>query len=242
MKKGISIVMCLIAIMISLMACGQPTANEGTVDNLNSSDEGTMQEKEEETSKPKEEDLPYWIGVEDHFGYYVDFSEDAVSIDLEYPSLKPTSYGWAYQKDAAYIGVFSPGYDEDFIDLKVDSLENTFAIAKAYFCKQLESDRSKQYSDFDFLIETAEPVEINGFSMYKYTGTHTYTYDGEQRECDFVAYSVDTGQIEYSYPTIIVINDTLSNPGMEPISKETMEAYARKMAESVKITKYWWEE
>lgn len=106
----------------------------------------------------------------------------------------------------------------------------------------MENDRSKQYSDFDFLIETAEPVEINGFSMYKYTGIHTYTYDGEQRECDFVAYSVDTGQIEYSYPTIIVINDTLSNPDMEPISKETIEAYARKMAESVKITKYWWEE
>ncbi len=247
MKKGISIVMCLIAIMISLMACGQPTANEGTVDNLNSSDEGTMQEKEEETSKPKEEEtkeetLPYWIGVEDHFGYSVDFSEDSVSIELEYPSLKPTSYGWAYQKDAAYIGVFSPGYDEDYVDLEVDTLENTFTIAKAYFCKQLESDRSKQYSDFDFLIETVEPVEINGFSMYKYTGTHAYTYDGEQRECDFVAYSVDTRQIEHSYPTIIVINDTLSNPGMDPISKETIEAYARKMAESVKITKYWWEE
>lgn len=85
---------------------------------------------EEETD---EEDLPYWIGVEDHFGYSVDFSEDSVSIDIEYPSLKPTSHGWAYQKDAAYIGVFSPG---------------------------LQSDRSKQYSDF--LIETEEPVEING--------------------------------------------------------------------------------
>ena len=174
MKKRISIIMCLIAVMISLMACGQPAASEGTVDNLNSSIEGTMQEKEEETSKPKEEEtkeetLPYWIGVEDHFGYSVDFSEDSVSIELEYPSLKPTSYGWAYQKDAAYIGVFSPGYDEDFVDLEVDTLENTFAIAKAYFCKQLESDRSKQYSDFDFLIETVEPVEINGFSMYKYT-------------------------------------------------------------------------
>lgn len=247
MKKRIFIILCSIVIMISLIACGQPAAGEGTGDNRNSSDEETMQEKEEETPKPKEEeakeeDLPYWIGVEDNFGYSVDFSENSVSIDLEYPSLKPTSYGWAYQKDAAYIGVFSPGYDEDFIDLEVDTLENTFAIAKAYFCKQLENDRSKYYSDFDFQIETAEPVEINGFSMYKYTGIHTYTYDGEQRECDFVAYSIDTGQIEHSYPTIIVINDTLSNPGMDPISKETMEAYARKMAESVKITKYWWEE
>lgn len=111
MKKRIFIILCSIVIMISLMACGQPAAGEGTGDNRNSSDEETMQEKEEETPKPKEEeakeeDLPYWIGVEDHFGYSVDFSENSVSIDLEYPSLKPTSYGWAYQKDAAYIGGF----------------------------------------------------------------------------------------------------------------------------------------
>lgn len=41
---------------------------------------------------------------------------------------------------------------------------------------------------------------------------------------------------------VIVINDTLSNPSMEPIARETIEACARKMAKSVKITKYWWEE
>lgn len=246
MKKKILTLLCTVAITINLVACGQPDANEGTGSIMNSSESGTLQEKEEisqhREEDTNEEELSNWIGVEDHFGYYVDFSESSISIDIEYPSLKPTSYGWAYQKDATYIGVLSPGYDEDFNDLEVDALENTFAIAKAHFCEKLDSDRNRHYKNFDFIIETEEPIVINGFSMYKYTGTHTYTYDEEQRECDFVAYSVDTEQIERSFPTIIVIDDGLSHPNMDPVSKETIEAYARKMAESVKITKYWWDE
>ena len=247
MKKRVLILLGSIVMTINLAACGQPDANEGTGGIMNSSESETLQEKEEETSQHEEEDtngeeLPNWIGVEDHFGYYVDFSDSSVSIDIEYPSLKPTSYGWAYQKDASYIGVLAPGHDEDFNDLQVDLLENTFTIAKDYFCKMLDSDRNKHYDNFDFIIETGEPIVINDFSMYKYTGKHTYTYDDELRECDFVAYSVDTGQIEHSFPTIIVIDDTLGHPNMDPVSKETIEAYARKMAESVKITKYWWEE
>ena len=50
-----------------------------------------------------------------------------------------------------------------------------------------------------------------------------------------MAYSVDTKQAEHSYITIIVIDDTLSNPGLDPLPEGTIEAYAKKMAESIPL-------
>ena len=239
MKKRILFLLCTVTITICLMACGQAAANEGTGSIVNSSEPETQQEIEEEAlqdTKEEKEELPHWNGVRDFFGYRVDFADGAIGMYIEYPSLKPTSYGWAYQKDATYVAVLAPGDDENRNDNQVDTLENTFAIAKESICEQLDYDRSHDYDNFDFVVETEEPVTINDLSMYKYTGTHTYTYNEEQRECDFVAYSVDTGQIEHSYPIIIVIDDTLSNPSMDPVPEGTIEAYARKMAESITLS------
>lgn len=242
MKKKILTILCVITAALNLTACGQSAADEGTGSVVDSLESEVQQEKEEETSqdtKENEEELPYWEGVKDYFGYRVDFAEGYISMYLEYPSLKPTSYGWAYQKDATYIAVLTPGRDENYNHKKVDTLENTFAAAKESICTQLDFDRNSHYDNFDFIVETAEPVTINDLSMYKYTGIHTYTYDEEQRECDFVAYSVDTGQIEHTYPIIIVLDDTLSNlSSKDPVPEGTIEAYARKMAESITLEDY----
>lgn len=74
---------------------------------------------------------------------------------------------------------------------------------------------------------------MNDFPMYKQVGTHTYTYDGEQRECEFVAYTVDTQEEDHAYFTLIVVDDTLSNSSMDLLPEGAVEAYARKMAESI---------
>lgn len=241
MKKKILFLLCIITMSINVAACGQPTVSEETGNTINSSDAEILQEKEGGTSEHKEDidevELPYWKGVRDYYGYAV-VGVGFVSIYIEYPSLKPTSYGWAYQMDPTYVAVLSPGYDKDGNDIEVDTLENTFEVTKVDICKQLNRDRNRKYDDFDFIVETAEPVTINEFSMYKYSGIHTYTYDGEQRECDFVAYSVDTKQVEHSYPTLIVIDDSLSHPEADPVPEGTIEAYARKMAESITISEY----
>lgn len=94
-----------------------------------------------------------------------------------------------------------------------------------------------KYDAFDFIVETAEPVTINDFSMYKYTGTHTYTFRGEPQECSFVAYSLDTGQVEHAYFTIIVPDDSFDQNNYV-VTNDMLEAYALKMAESVTITEY----
>lgn len=201
--------------------------------------ESPVSDREESSS----EDLPYWKGVRDYFGYSVYTTGDTyvgtVSIYIDYPSLTPTSFGWAYQKDPAYVFVTGPGFV--VVDGKtnvnenklVDSLEDTFEVTKPQIYYYLEDRRDYHYDNFDFTVETAEPVTIHDFPMYKYTGIHTYTYDEEDRQCDFVAYSVDTGQAEHSYLTLIVVDDSLSNPSQDPLPEGTVEAYARKMAESI---------
>ena len=241
MKKRILITLCAISVTLSLAACGQSAANEGTGSIVNSSESEVQQEKEEEESSEEktegvsDEDLPYWRGVYNYFGYFYtkeDGSSGHVGIDIQFPSLLPTSSGCAYQIDPTYVLVTSPGF-KDSEHVVPDSLEDTFEDSQGWIYKCLESGRGGFYADFDFIVETEESLTINDFPMYKYTGTHTYTYKGEQRECDFVAYCVDSKQSEHAYFTIIVMDDSLNNPNMDPVPEGTIEAYARKMAESV---------
>ena len=250
MKKKILFMGCISALVMGLASCGQPASGEegdSTESTVNSSVAESVPEKEEDSAETPEEstseELPNWKGVMDYFGYDVYAAGRTyvgrVSINIEYPSLKPTSYGWAYQLDPAYVFVTSPGFVvvdgkmDISEDLLIESLEDTFEATKPEILRYLKSDRNRRYSNFDFVVETAEPVTINDLSMYKYTGIHTYTYEEEDRQCDFVAYSVDTKQAEHSYFTIIVIDDSLSNPSLDPLPEGTIEAYARKMAESI---------
>lgn len=241
MKRRIITMLGIISVVIGLAACEQVPANEGDSSADSTVSDTVSEEKEGETSEQEEDinemELPYWKGVWDHYGNTV-VGVGSVSIYLQYPSLKPTSYGWAYQLDPTYVAVLSSGYDKDGKEIEIDTLENAFEVTKPEICRTIKNRRKSKYADFDFIVETAEAVTINEFPMYKYTGKHTYTYDGEQRECDFVAYSVDTKQVEHSYPTLIVIDDSLSHPEADPVPEGTIEAYARKMAESIEIRQH----
>lgn len=251
MKKRTAFMGCVFALLMSMTACGQSAPDEETQSTADSSEAEAVSKQEEtsdtDTEESVEMDLPYWKGVTDYFGYDV-YTTDraylgAVSLNIQYPSLKPTSYGWAYQLDPAYVFVANPGFVIEDGELNLDenllieSLADTFELTKPNLCRCLKSDRNPRYKNFDFTVETAEPVTINGFSMYKYTGIHTYTYEEEDRQCDFVAYSVDTRQAEHSYFTIIVLDDSLSNPSLDPLPEGTIEAYAKKMAESITLKK-----
>ena len=249
MKRKILLMGCISALLMGLVSCGQPASSEGTESVVNSSASETVPETEEKSNETSEEsigeDMPYWKGVRDLFVYDVYTTGRTyvgrVSINIDYPSLKPTSFGWAYQLDPAYIFVTDPGFtlEDGKININenvmVESLEDTFEVTIPQICRYLKSDRNRRYSNFDFVVETAEPVTINDLSMYKYTGIHTYTYEEEDRQCDFVAYSVDTKQVEHSYLTLIVLDDSLSNPSLDPLPEGTIEAYAKKMAESITV-------
>ena len=203
-----------------------------------------------------DENYPEWLGVWGYFGCKIRkaVGDDyellgEISVKLLFPSMttQRSSYPFVSQWDGTMVAVLESGYSENedgslstytLENTLVDSLADTFEVSKEYFCFNMSMSRNRmKYDDFDFIVETAEPVTINGFSMYKYTGTHTYTFYGEPQECSFVAYSVDTGQVEHAYFTIIVLDDSFDQSSCV-VTNDMLEAYALKMAESVTITEY----
>lgn len=263
MKKRVITILLMAVMAVSMASCGksedtQADAGKGSTVEVSSQagQEETKEKKEEKKEEKGEEDLPNWKGVGDHFGYSVYTDDDTciaeVNINICYPSLKPPSGGWAYQKDPACVLVDILGFDEDDEEIGVNRLEDSFETAKEWLTRDYNvDDINNRYADADFIVETEEQVTINEFSCCKYTGKFTYTYNPlklngeptEERESDFVAYAVDTRQtlkgVEGIYPVLIVVlDDSQGNPSMEPLPEGTIEAYARKMVESIRIGDY----
>jgi len=260
MKKRVITILLAAVMAVSMVSCGKSEdtqADAGKGSTVEVSSQAGQEETKEKKEESSEEDLPNWKGVGNYYGYSVCTDDDTciaeVSINICYPSLKPPSGGWTYQKDPACVLVSGAGYNnEESHNNKVDRLEDTFETAKEWLTQDYKvSEINNRYADADFIAETEELVTINGFSCCKYTGKFTYTYnplklDGEpteERESDFVAYAVDTRQtlkeVEGIYPVLIVVlDDSQGNPSMEPLPKGTIEAYARKMVESIRIDDY----
>ena len=194
-----------------------------------------VKESKVEQVEKEEKELPNWKGIIDHYGYTV-VGEGSIAFDIKYPSLKPASGGCAYQMDPALVLLAIPGIDNNFKEIKVDTLEDTFSLSRNTIIMYIEYYRNYQYKNFDFVIETQELMTINDLDVCKYTGKHTYTLDGVAQEIPFVAYSVDTKQVENTYPTILVMDDSINNPSMDPLPEGTIEAYAQKMVESIVIS------
>lgn len=241
MKKRL-LMIAMTLILSSMVACGKKDNNTVNVEEKISSEKNTedkenveiKKEKKEEKVEDKKEELPNWRGIEDHFGYIVR-GKGSIGIDISYPSLKPTSSGCAYQMDPALVLVTGPGRDENKEPILISELKAAFYETQSSINMYLKMYRPYNFTDFEFEVNAEEADNINGLSVYKYTGIHKYSVEGEAYEIPFVAYSVDTKQVENSYPTIIVMDDSINNPSMEPLPAGTIEAYARKMVESIKV-------
>lgn len=244
MKKVI--LMLMVSMMVfTLVGCGKSeetksSANKNATDTtkeaiIEDSKVDSVVEKNEDNTK---EVLANWRGIEDKFITTIiedDGSVKDVNIQIEYPSLVPASLGFTYQMDPALVLVTTPGTTKDLENIRVASLEDTFEVSKERIVKDIKKYRSYGYSDFDFIVESQEALTINNLETYKYTGKHTYTLDGESQEIPFVAYSFDTKQVDNIYLTVIVMDDSINNPSMEPLPEGTIEAYALKMIESVVV-------
>ncbi len=235
MKKLI-VAMLMVMMVAGVSACG----NDGTPTKESTAQSGVEQsskevsnevsvESKEETKEADE--LPNWKGVYDNVGGIGDVG--SYGIKIAYPSLKPASSGWAYQKDPALVLVTTPGYTVDKEKVVIENVEDAFTLSKNAIDISLKFFRGAEYSDYNFSIQNQETMTMNEWPTCKYTGKHTYTYDGETQEIPFVAYSFYTGQMEgYSYYTVIVMDDSINNPSMDPLPEGVIEAYAKKMVES----------
>lgn len=145
--------------------------------------------------------------------------------------------------------------------VKVSDLKDVFSASQVELNYQIEGtyDYKTQKPDGRFSVLTEDYVNVNGFDSYRYTGTYTAIYgiaemrdrgDGSYEvvgrtetstDIPFVAYCVDTKQCDSSYVTIMVLNDydIRVNRDAENVIEAidgTMETYAHKMVESIKVS------
>ncbi len=235
----------MVAMLMVMMAAGVSACGNDAAPTKESTGQSSVEQSSEEVSdevslESKEEtkeadELPNWKGVYDHVGDVV-VGKGSFGIDIAYPSLKPASGGCAYQKDPAVVLVSTPGTDDNNEYVVIEDVADTLNASMDTISMWMQSYRGYSCSDFNFAVEQQEKVTVNDMPACKYEGMHSYVISGETKEIPFVAYSFYTGQMEgHSYFTIIVMDDSINNPTMAPLPEGTIEAYARKMVESVRL-------
>ena len=235
-----------LVLIASVTACGKAEkegqAESGTT--VESSREESKSEKQEETkeSQEVEMELPNWKGVYENDSARQKYMDCGIDFAIQFPSLIPTTRSYfAYQMDPSLIMV-----GEALNNEPVDSLEKAFEAYGGLAVSRMEDYRDDSYTDFAFVTETSEEttihakgIEFAGMDLpaIKYTGKHTYKKDGVECSIPFVAYAADLTVAENCYIYWIVCDDSINNPTMEPLPEGTIDAYALKMGESIRIDK-----
>ena len=233
-----------LVLIASVTACGKAEkegqAESGTT--VESSREESKSEKQEETkeSQEVEMELPNWQGSYTEDSARQKYMDCGINFWIQFPSLIPTTRSYfAYQMDPSLAMVGDALNNEP-----VDSLEKAFDAYGDLAVRRMDLFRNSSYTDFAFVTETSEETTIHAKGIdfagidlpaIKYTGKHTYKKDGEECSIPFVAYAADLTVAENCYIFWVVCDDSINNPSMEPLPEGTIDAYALKMGESIRI-------
>ena len=89
------------------------------------------------------------------------------------------------QNDGTIVMVdnYVPGHSPE-----IDSIDKVFPAYFEQTAKSFSSFYKGKYSDGSFTIENTETVTVKGYEFYKYSGKHTYMYDGNERCKQYVIY------------------------------------------------------
>lgn len=120
--------------------------------------------------------------------------------------------------------------------IECNSIENIYDAFVGRWEEAVQDMRhDSAYSDCKFIAEKHEMTEINGFSMCRYEGTHTYNYTdfttGEitSYSCYFVAYGTQLSEGGYVY---WIVFDNSEDQSL----KDLVNSNAENMAKSLKET------
>lgn len=261
-KKTATILSTLLLTASLLSACGEEGSMKNSSKNPSNPSSGSAPSAEDSSessadavSSPVEEELPNWRGISTEA--FINIDEYTVGdttnpgmahIVIEYPSLIPTSYGFAYQWDACSVLVSGCGkvkkekqvkigdsmkIYEDTFHATLDRLEDAFEVNESSLIEQIGYYwQGSGYEDFKFTVESQELMTINDLSVCKYSGTYTYTHRHtvrdeddnlvwayDERNSNFVTYAVDTRQLpEVISPFMI----TITSDTIENPSKDPM--------------------
>ena len=113
-------------------------------------------------------------------------------------------------------------------DINVTNVDD---VLPAYFEQTkviLDLYRNSAFDDFEFEITSKKHTTINGYEMCKYTGIHSFTYDGNKQTMNFVAYSAQL-KTNGAYVYWMVLDETDD----QSLSK-TIDSHAYNMALSLR--------
>lgn len=246
----------LLMLVTVLTACGDKSTDKDTTKDTTSSNSEAAADNNDTTEDNSEAatgntDEPAeagtWEGVQsDLYGYTGEGT--SYKYVLLYPTLRPggsnASLGFAWQHDPALA--ISGTNGEDIHPVNV---EDVLPACLDQLAQHMEYYRGSYYSDFQFNIETTEPMTIKDYPACKYTGTHSFVfenYDGESTtyEIPFVAYSKDLQIDSESYVYVMVLDESalidvdssLNHVSREPVAAGALEYYAYKMALTANVS------
>lgn len=183
MKKLLAFLLAVI-MLISLAACNRSEPKD--TENNNKPSESENQDNTVGQDNTTESTVTNW-GVQDKVS--ASNSQETVSFLISFPDHVGTLQGTgkiAKQADGTLIIV--DGQNKT-TSQEVATLSEVFP---AYFA-QAESVLKGYYrmrgADFKFEIKEQSEVKINGYDMIKFSGSHSYSYEQEPVNCNWVAYA-----------------------------------------------------
>ncbi len=201
---GIIVIILVIAIVgVIFLVNGNKDSKDGTVQNIaNTSNNKSNNENEENNSNQIDFNnwgVPDSINTENSSGImgtaYIHLPEVA--------SMRRGAGQVADQSDDTLI-ILGGQHLESPIVTNLKEVLSTFISQPV---DVLSKYRRVDYKNFAFNVETSEMVKINDYDMCKYTGTHTYTYNGEPGSMKFVAYATQLKE-NGAYVYWMVIDET----------------------------------
>ena len=183
---GIIVIILVIAIVgVIFLVNGNKDSKDGTVQNIGNTSSNKLNNENEENNS-NQIDLSNW-GVQESI--VADKGDNISSAYIKFPTLSGIIQGTgkiAYQTDKTLVILDSQRMSGS------PTISRISDVLPAYFeqtIKIMREYRRSDWKDFAFNVETSEMVKINDYDMCKYTGTHTYTYNGEPGSMKFVAYA-----------------------------------------------------
>lgn len=244
MRKKILTTILLLTLAMGMIACGNKESEDSsskndTVDSTDEKDADADEEEKQDEAKPveteEEMDLPNWKGTYHYHGVSL-MGYDNFGIDIAYPSSHPATVGAAIQSDPAIVLVTDLGKDQDLNPFSVTQVEDAFETSMRRILRDMKDALGSKAKEMEFIVDSQESLTINDMPTCRTDGVCTYKVNGEDFTLPFVAYSFYTGQLEgYSYFTVVVLDNSINCPSQDPLPEGTIEAYAKKMVESVKI-------
>lgn len=225
MKKIISTLLCILMLIFCMTACqkAQPTQD------------GTEEVPAVETQNETKSEAPADEGDPDYAKdftvsdvIYTENSEGVIcKAKIRLPELASVSTGAGKLVENSNDTMILMGgqfLDTELTTNEVDKVLNDFFHDAI---DSLRMFRHYDYSNYAFSISTAEPVTINGYSMCKYTGTHTYTYMNDPETINYVAYTTQLkGNGAFAYWIVLDESKDQSQSAL-------IEEYATKIANTL---------